>query len=398
MDSPVTGNNNVGKQNTTRLLHLDYFFHPTFYDDPDLLRRARILTATIYFLISTSVLVIAVLTVAPVPAVSRFIGVIIELIIAVSMTLLLFKLRRDAAYMLCSQVTVGIMLVIVAFATFATGGISSSPVAQLLVAPPLMAYFFGGIRAGNSCALIIGLLITAIVLLEENGVKFPQTIAAQDAAATHSMLLLVGICIIVALAFVYERASTTLRSERDREHQKVMMLAQTDPLTGLANRRMFDDMLGALVARQQVSPESRSLALCYLDLDGFKAINDHHGHDVGDQVLRAISIRLRSSLRGADLIGRHGGDEFMLLLDQLAPGPMLEAMAQRFLKIIGEPIETSAGLLSVGGSLGFAFFPQHGANAEALKKSADTAMYYAKRSHLGWCMYDATQIHNPPPG
>jgi len=396
MDKSDMGTPAKSADNSSKKLHIgcvqlptDLFLHPAFYDDPDLLRRARILTATIYFLASTSVLVIAILLIAPVPAISRFIGIPIELVLAASMMMLLLKLKRDAAYALCSQITVGVMLVIVAFAMFATGGISASPISQLLVAPPLMAYFFGGIRGGNSCALIVGFLIAATLLLEKIGIKFLQTIEDKDIATTHSMLLLVGFCLVAALAFVYESASSTLRNERDMEHHKVMMLAQTDSLTGLANRRMFDDMLSSYIARQHATQRSQSLALCYLDLNGFKSINDNYGHDVGDQVLRAISIRLRSSLRGADLIGRHGGDEFMLLLDQLEPGPAQEAMAQRFLKIIAEPIETSTGLLCVGGSLGFAFFPQHGTNTETLKKSADTAMYNAKRSGLGWCVFDA---------
>ena len=79
----------------------------------------------------------------------------------------------------------------------------------------------------------------------------------------------------------------------------------------------------------------------------------------------------------------------MMLLDQLEPGPALEATAQRFLKIIAAPIETSAGLLSVESSLGFAFFPQHGADSETLKKSADAAMYDAKHGHFGWRVFSA---------
>jgi diguanylate cyclase (GGDEF)-like protein len=395
MDSPATANNAANNGNHLRILRLDYFLHPSFYDDPDLLRRARILVATICVVIGMAVIGIVFLAAAPVPTITRIIGIPIEFIIFVFMALLLRKLKHDAAYTLCSQMAVGFMLVIVAFATFVTGGISTSPVAQLLVAPPLMAFFFGGIRAGNSCALIVGLLIASALLLEKNGVSFPQTIEAKDADNTNSMIMLMGFCAISALAFIYERASTVLRSERDKEHQKVIQLAQTDPLTGLANRRMFDDMLTTHIAQLHTNPMSRSLALCYLDLDGFKLINDHHGHDVGDQVLRAVSIRLRSSLRGVDLIGRHGGDEFMLLLDQLEPGPAVEVMALRFLQIIGQPIETSSGLLSVGGSLGFAFFPQHGANTEALKRSADSAMYSAKRNQLGWSVFAAEQTSHP---
>jgi diguanylate cyclase (GGDEF)-like protein len=372
----------------------DYFLHPSFFQDPDKLHRARILVATLYAIILLTVVATLFLVVVPVPMTSRLLGIPIETTVTIAAVTLLFRLKNHASYNLCSRVTTGVMFTAIAFATMITGGVTESPVAPLLVIPPLMAFFFGGIRAGNGVTLLVGLLIAVAMALAYSGVQMPQFAPADQKGLIQSLVLLIGFSALAALAFVYEYTSALLRKERDKEHQKVVQLAQTDSLTGLVNRRVFDEMLAERIARYQASAQPRPFALCYLDLDGFKPINDRHGHDVGDQVLRTVSIRLRSALRGADLIGRQGGDEFMLLLDQLEEGPALAAMANRFLKIIADPIETSAGLLSVGASLGFAFFPAHGGDTEILKKSADNAMYDAKRNHLGWRVSGSPQPSN----
>jgi diguanylate cyclase (GGDEF)-like protein len=127
--------------------------------------------------------------------------------------------------------------------------------------------------------------------------------------------------------------------------------------------------------------------LCYLDLDGFKPINDRYGHDVGDEVLRVISERLRSCIREGDSVGRHGGDEFTLLFNSVRNETEVELIARRLVQAITPPISTSAGVVSVQGSLGFARFPSDGDNEDALKSAADKAMYLAKAQGGGWRSY-----------
>jgi diguanylate cyclase (GGDEF)-like protein len=123
--------------------------------------------------------------------------------------------------------------------------------------------------------------------------------------------------------------------------------------------------------------------LAYLDLDGFKPINDRYGHDAGDEVLVVISCRLQSLVEGCGVIGRHGGDEFMLLLD-LYEQRDLERFASSVLEHIEQPIDIGRGFVSVSGSIGFAIYPAHGNDLLSLKKAADSAMYTAKQSSKGW--------------
>lgn len=368
---------------------LDYFLHASLYEDSDTLRRARILVAGICAIIPISCLAALVMIFAPIPATARAVGIPADILLIGILAALLFKLKHDGNYDFCCNLTVSLILICLSYGIFVTGGVTTSPIAQLLAGPPLIAFFLGGIRTGRSMTVVTCVIVAGALLVEHNGVAFPQLLELKHVGIAQALVLSIGFLANTALAFVYENTSAALRNERDAEHRKIIQLAHTDALTGLANRRIFDQTLAERVARHRDGTNRHPFALCYLDLNGFKPINDRHGHDVGDEVLRAVSIRLRSSLRGVDMIGRPGGDEFMLLLDKLEPGPQLEILANRFLKIIADPIETSAGLLCIGGSFGFAFYPQHGVDAESLAKAADSAMYEAKRNKLGWCVIGA---------
>jgi diguanylate cyclase (GGDEF)-like protein len=250
-----------------------------------------------------------------------------------------------------------------------------------------MAFFFGGLSWGVTTAIIS--LFTAILMtvMQMLGFDFPQMTPASAQPYTQSLVLIINFAVIAALSLVYEMTSQSVKRERDLEHRKFQQLARTDPLTGLANRRIFDETLTARIMLYSKLSPVRTFALCYLDLDKFKPINDQFGHDVGDEVLNAISTRMRSALRGADFIGRHGGDEFMMLLDSVQDANAAAALSQRFLQLVQEPIKTSAGEMVVGGSFGFALFPIHGSDTITLQKSADDAMYEAKRSHSGFMVY-----------
>jgi diguanylate cyclase (GGDEF)-like protein len=189
------------------------------------------------------------------------------------------------------------------------------------------------------------------------------------------------------MGLVYEHTTTSLQRERDAEHQRYMRLAKIDPLTGLENRRNFDAEVSRRIELARAQKEPPHFTLCFIDLDGFKTVNDHHGHDIGDEVLRVVSDRLRSASRAIDVVGRHGGDEFMLMLDAMSDRVMLDTMARRLIDSIGQPIRTSVGLIEVGASIGFANFPHDAADLDALKKAADVAMYEAKRSRAGWVFF-----------
>ncbi|MDP2883054.1 MAG: EAL domain-containing protein [Azonexus sp.] len=157
--------------------------------------------------------------------------------------------------------------------------------------------------------------------------------------------------------------------------QKLHHLAHHDALTGLPNRVLFDDRLTNAI-EQAIRSDQRCLLL-FLDLDGFKVINDTLGHAVGDELLRAVSERLKSVLRSSDTIARLGGDEFVILAGSVNPEYAAQ-LARKILDRLRIPIPVAGELLSVTGSIGIAVYPENGADSQQLMRAADMAMYKAK--------------------
>lgn len=153
-------------------------------------------------------------------------------------------------------------------------------------------------------------------------------------------------------------------------------LALRDPLTGLANRRLLDELLTAAIKRAARS--GVQAAVIFLDLDNFKAINDSYGHDVGDVVLRATADRLRSSVRDTDAVARVGGDEFIVVHE--SNGVSVEVIVRRIHEALAEPIEvTGVGIVYCRASIGFSRAGAPGVTAKELIAAADASMYVAKK-------------------
>ncbi len=163
-----------------------------------------------------------------------------------------------------------------------------------------------------------------------------------------------------------------------------------DPLTGLPNRALFSDRLEHGLA--QALRHGWTLAVMFLDLDDFKKINDSHGHEAGDVVLRTIAERLMTNTRDDDTVSRHGGDEFLYLLMEVRDERTITIIAEKLLKAIQAPCPlTAAGQrlnLCVTASIGIALFPKHGTTSEELINRADGAMYQAKQTKSGYCFAD----------
>ena len=158
--------------------------------------------------------------------------------------------------------------------------------------------------------------------------------------------------------------------------QKVHELARYDSLTGLPNRNMFLGELDSAIAR--AARHDGEFAVCFIDLDRFKSINDTLGHEAGDQLLQAMAKRLQGALRKTDLVARLGGDEFVVMLDGGADGSDLAAVAQKLLAAIAEPLVLQGCSLLVTGSIGIGRYPADAQDAATLLKHADAAMYLAK--------------------
>jgi len=178
-----------------------------------------------------------------------------------------------------------------------------------------------------------------------------------------------------------EEANAQLRQkEKDLEH-----MTRHDMLTGLANRVLLDDRLESAIARAKRG--GRGTAVLVIDLDKFKAVNDNHGHAVGDDLLKGVAERLRQAVRESDTVARLGGDEFVIVLENLHESKEALRIADKLLSEAVKPLQLDPGPVQVGLSIGIAFYPQNGANSEELMKRADQAMYAAKAGGRNrWCV------------
>lgn len=165
-------------------------------------------------------------------------------------------------------------------------------------------------------------------------------------------------------------------SERAALERRLTFLAEHDPLTGLPNRRLFNDRLATAIARAQRN--AHSVALLYVDVDDFKRINDRFGHAAGDVFLQRIVDRLAGSLRESDTIARIGGDEFAVVLEGAPTAGDAESVAAVLQRALDSAIMLDEGQVSASVSVGIALYPQHGQSADELLQAADRAMYESK--------------------
>ncbi|MCF8169007.1 MAG: GGDEF domain-containing protein [Rhodoferax sp.] len=167
-------------------------------------------------------------------------------------------------------------------------------------------------------------------------------------------------------------------------------LALHDPLTALPNRRLLEQRLKEAIRRPPLA--GSSVYVLYMDLDRFKPINDSLGHDVGDLVLQVVGQRLQAGVRRDDTVARVGGDEFVVVLQNMASHEVVLAIVLSLLHAIAEPIAVGDHSLEIGVSIGCAHHPYDGESVQDLLKHADAAMYEAKRSKTGYAFFNAPPL------
>ncbi len=172
---------------------------------------------------------------------------------------------------------------------------------------------------------------------------------------------------------VFSDISHIKKHEAELKH-----IAHFDTLTGIPNRALLADRMKQAIA--QTSRERNMLAVCYLDLDGFKPINDTMGHDAGDQVLIEVAKRIGNTIRGGDTVARLGGDEFVILLLGIEKGEECMATLERLLAAIAQPITVKNKLQTISASIGVSLYPLDNEDPDTLLRHADQAMYVAKQS------------------
>lgn len=210
----------------------------------------------------------------------------------------------------------------------------------------------------------------------------------QDQLLTLSLVS--GLVLITVLVLMLRKIHALFQQHEAgllATQQVLESVAYHDGLTQLPNRHLLLDRLRQLLASAQ--RHGGRLALCFIDLDGFKQVNDQHGHEAGDHLLIEISRRLVAGVRQVDTVARLGGDEFVLLLPDLKRTTEIEEILSRLLLAVTQPVACGAAQLQVGMSIGIALYPDHSDSPDGLLERADQAMYLAKRQGKNrWVFYE----------
>jgi diguanylate cyclase (GGDEF)-like protein len=258
------------------------------------------------------------------------------------------------------------------------------------------AVFFAGMTA-----VVLNALLTCIVLALSQQLSIVRVVreaATADWALDLLLVALTPVLLVVAarsfvvfplLLSVVAGVYFSARIGWSHRHE-----ATHDLLTGLPNRRMF--FRQAEVSMKAAQAKHRQLAVLVVDLDGFKEINDRLGHAVGDLALRHVAARLTAHRRSTDIVARLGGDEFAILLGGAMDGELAGTLAAALRDSLREPLEVDGVPVHVGGSVGFALYPEHGEDIDTLLAHADAAMYQAKASRSGVGVYDGERDRNGP--
>ena len=231
------------------------------------------------------------------------------------------------------------------------------------------------------------LVVSAGMLYVSGGLKlgFDANLFVQDPRAWTNVvfaLLLSTAIVLIAMAH-YQNSILTLVREVDRQREVILHQALHDQLTGLPHRQLAADRLEMAVLAARRKPAPDALAVLYIDLDGFKSVNDRFGHAAGDAVLAATADRLRRAVRAADSVARLGGDEFLIILQDFGDRARLATLSSGIAQALALPVTHEERELAVAASIGVALFPEHGIDAASLRHAADTAMYAAKQRGPG---------------
>jgi diguanylate cyclase (GGDEF)-like protein len=245
--------------------------------------------------------------------------------------------------------------------------------AQLLPEPPAPG-------TADLRGLIEGLrpIVTDPEMLEarlRDALRDPQGAAEFEVALRDGGALAISATELAAgeaIAVCLRDATGELHARRELEHR-----AMHDPLTGLPNRELLMDRLSVALAR--LGRQGTGLGVLFIDLDGFKQINDEHGHAVGDELLVSIASRLQREVRDGDTVARYGGDEFVVLCEDIVHLEAALPLARRLAGAIGQPVSAGDRMLAVQASVGVVVEQNPAATAEALVTRADAEMYRVKQ-------------------
>ncbi|MGU1225328.1 putative bifunctional diguanylate cyclase/phosphodiesterase [Pseudomonas aeruginosa] len=258
------------------------------------------------------------------------------------------------------------------------------------------------VRAG--AALVMGCAIVGMHYTGMAAAQFPlgSFCGAAGRGIDNGWLAVLVIVItlaVIAIALIVsvldsrlEARTSVLATSLARANRELIQLALHDNLTKLPNRMLLDDRLEQAI--QQAIRDDRRFAVLFMDLDGFKAVNDAYGHHLGDLLLIEVAERIRANVRAQDTIARLGGDEFVLLIEAREPADTA-TLAEKLVKRISQPYQISRHEVRISASIGIALYPGDGQTRHELMINADAAMYHAKdQGRNGYCFFESSMNAN----
>jgi diguanylate cyclase (GGDEF)-like protein len=262
-----------------------------------------------------------------------------------------------------------------------TGGISGSPYLSIILVVPIFMFLMAGRKYGLYWSLVVVACVVILLLLESSGIQFPQMIADNSMATFRFATWLMTLSLLVLGLVAYEGNFETLNKRITEERSQFAHEALHDPLTGLSNRKLFFSR--AREAVDHALAREHKAAVIYVDLDDFKLINDGYGHEAGDDVLNAVAQRLQANVRSEDTVARLGGDEFAIVLHGIQRTETAEFVGNKLRAALQEPLRVGEHDLKATGSIGVAVAPDQGQDIDRLLRTADEAMYRAKKDRSG---------------
>ncbi len=345
----------------------------------DELYRSRILMGIC--LIITAIILCFIIGVGLAPnidAQTKLGGFVITLPCGIFFVFITLYFKNTGNYLLCANLMTFFACIAVSAGVFISGGPLVSPATYVMAVPALLGFCLVGRNWGLFWAAAVFIIQVIMLVMAIQHYEFINTVTVESAAINEATDWTIAYLLTIAIVLVYESMQSRLMRERDAQEKRFLFLATHDGLTKLPNRILFYDRVKTAMARSKRN--KKPFALFYLDLDGFKPVNDTYGHEAGDHVLVIAAERFRSALRESDLVARFGGDEFAVVAENIEDRNNAYEIGNKLIAAIQKPIRFEQHQIQVGTSIGVCFYPDHGDTVDELLSTADAAMYQAKKS------------------
>lgn len=368
------------KQTVRKLLTsiLGFFVYPEYKKQADLLERSYLLIGLeLLIVLYTSFITIISFIDNPEHHLDNpfAIGIAWFSVLIILGLLLFYKFFGNL--LLCSNIAIVLLIGLLTTGTLIAGGPVDSGFGLLFCIPGVLAFSVYGFRFGVYWSCANFLILCLLILVERSQYPMPQIIDEAIYLGFTNGHLLSSFCVVSAIIGAYELNNTNLTKRLNLHNQRYRHMATHDPLTGLGNRTLFEEHLDSVF--EHAKEFQQKFAVVLIDLDKFKPLNDNYGHNIGDKVLITIGERLREGLREQDFISRLGGDEFILVVENIRHEQQIIGLIEKLQKLLEQPLHEIGLEDTVSASMGYAIYPDHSQTSEGLISLADDSMYNSKR-------------------